>query len=227
MKEQEDVASKWDLLNLWAKLNELGVNTDELWRWIKDLVIKSIISVEHHMSVNYNRFQRNRGVCFEVYGFDVLIDKKLKPWLLEVNTLPSFSSSSPMDKQIKTQLMSDIFHLIGLSPYDKKKLEKEQETRQWNRLLGLDKGSPNKRTSKNQNLVIDENQNFREIVDKLSQDELTMLVEYEEEMSRRNNFELIFPRPNTVSNYEQYFSVKRQNNLLLWKYVKSGKIKLL
>ncbi len=62
-----------------------------------------------------------------MYGFDVLFDKKMKPWLLEVNILPSFSSSSPLDKQVKTMLMSDIFHLIGLQPYDKKKLSKEEE----------------------------------------------------------------------------------------------------
>ena len=132
--------------------------------------------------------------------------------------------------------MSDIFHLIGLSPYDKVSTQKEEEAKQWNRLLGLDKASPqqvnfdshnNKRIMKNQKLVITETQTFREIVDKLSHDEIMMLVEHEEEMARRNNFELIFPRPNTLHNYEKYFSVQRQNNILLWKYIKSGKLKLL
>jgi len=74
-----------------------------------------------------------------MYGFDILFDKKLRPWVLEVNILPSYSSSSPLDKKVKSILMSDMFHLIGLLPYDKKKTLKDEEKRAKNRLLGLDK----------------------------------------------------------------------------------------
>ncbi len=66
-------------------------------------------------------------MCFELYGFDVLFDYKLKPWLLEVNVFPSFSSSSKLDKIIKTQMMSDLFHLVGIKPFDKKRTAKEAE----------------------------------------------------------------------------------------------------
>jgi len=52
--------------------------------------------------------------------------------LLEVNILPSYSSSSPLDKKVKSMLMSDIFHIIGLQPFDKKKEIKEEEKRQKN-----------------------------------------------------------------------------------------------
>ena len=77
--------------------------------------------------------------CFEVYGFDIIIDAKLKPWLLEVNVCPSLSSSSPLDKMIKTKLLCDSLHLAGFHIYDRKKFEKEQEKTNRNRLLGYDK----------------------------------------------------------------------------------------
>jgi tubulin polyglutamylase TTLL4 len=57
---------------------------------------------------------RHRNACFELYGFDIILDEKLKPWLLEVNVCPSLSSSSPLDKQIKTMLLSDVLHIIGM-----------------------------------------------------------------------------------------------------------------
>lgn len=59
-----------------------------------------------------------RNNCFEVYGFDVMVDRDFKPWLIEVNVLPSLSSSSPMDKNIKTSLMGDVLTLIGMSYAD-------------------------------------------------------------------------------------------------------------
>ena len=61
----------------------------------------------------------HRTNCFEILGFDVLIDSDLKPWLLEVNISPSLSSSSPLDKKIKTMLICDSLNLVGVSPYDR------------------------------------------------------------------------------------------------------------
>ena len=49
----------------------------------------------------------------------MLIDENLKPWVLEVNVSPSLNSSSPLDKKIKTSLISDVLHLIGVPLWDK------------------------------------------------------------------------------------------------------------
>jgi len=66
-----------------------------------------------------------RNNCFELYGFDVLIDSFLKPWVLEVNVLPSLSSSSLFDKRIKTMLVCDALTLVGMKGYDKLKLKEQ------------------------------------------------------------------------------------------------------
>lgn len=93
----------------------------------------------------------------------MLLDKHLKAWILEVNVSPSLSSSSPMDKEIKNALMTDVFHTIGFVrllcvveyvcsnqadstavlpcappqvPYDPKKWEREKEKAKMQRLLG-------------------------------------------------------------------------------------------
>ena len=67
-----------------------------------------------------NKTPDHRNNCFELYGFDVLIDENFNPWLLECNVCPSLSSSSPLDKKIKTSLICDILNLVGFTPYDKK-----------------------------------------------------------------------------------------------------------
>jgi tubulin polyglutamylase TTLL6/13 len=36
-------------------------------------------------------------MCFELLGFDVILDSNLKPFLLEVNHAPSFATDSPLD----------------------------------------------------------------------------------------------------------------------------------
>ena len=46
------------------------------------------------LTVNINDQKKNseyKGRVFQIFGFDILIDKNLKSWLLEINDHPSFS----------------------------------------------------------------------------------------------------------------------------------------
>ena len=52
--------------------------------------------------------------CFEMLGFDVLIDDKQEPWLLEVNLSPSLNCDSPLDQKIKADMICDLFNLAGV-----------------------------------------------------------------------------------------------------------------
>lgn len=106
---------------------------------IKDVIIKTLISVEPHIVSSMQRFSPSPSTCFEIYGFDILLDSKLKPWLVEVNISPSLSSSSPLDKKIKTVLVCDSINLSGVQPYDRIKEEKMIEEGVKNKLMGLEK----------------------------------------------------------------------------------------
>ena len=92
-----------------------------LWTKIHDIVIKTVISTEDKI---YNATRKNcahKTNCFELLGFDIIIDSELKPWLLEVNLSPSLSSDSPLDMRIKSNLVSDMFNLIGIKKFDRRK----------------------------------------------------------------------------------------------------------
>ena len=92
----------------------------------------------------------------------MLLDKKLKPWLVEVwiiltsayctlflvksnnnnivvdfqvNHSPSFHTDAPLDKEVKEGLLHDTFNLVDLYANDKKKCQEEDRRRVKERLL--------------------------------------------------------------------------------------------
>ena len=61
-----------------------------------------------------------RDNCFEVLGFDILIDENLRPWLVEINLSPSLNTDSGLDLKIKGNMLADLFTMIGVVPIDQR-----------------------------------------------------------------------------------------------------------
>lgn len=54
--------------------------------------------------------------CFELYGFDILLDDALKPWLIEVNFSPSLGGDSTTDQTVKEGLIEDVIDTLDFRP---------------------------------------------------------------------------------------------------------------
>jgi hypothetical protein len=72
------------------------------WSRIYDVIIKSFLSVEGILFNATKKTCTHNSNCFELYGFDILIDSDFKPWLVEVNLSPSLQTEGILDMQIKS-----------------------------------------------------------------------------------------------------------------------------
>ncbi len=77
-----------------------------VFQQIDEIFIKSLQSVQKVLI--------NDKHCFEVYGFDIMFDETLKPWIIEVNASPSLTASSPIDYRLKVGLLEDMLHIVDM-----------------------------------------------------------------------------------------------------------------
>lgn len=123
-------------MNKWFEDN--GYDVKEIWNAIEDAIIKTLITAHPILKHNYRTCfpNHNKGsACFEILGFDILLDKKLKAWVLEVNHSPSFTTDSRLDKEIKDGLMLDALNLLNFGACDRRKILEEDKKRVRDRLL--------------------------------------------------------------------------------------------
>ncbi|XP_070159116.1 tubulin polyglutamylase TTLL5 [Polyergus mexicanus] len=116
--DAENIGHKWTLSALLRHLRSMGQDTESLMQRIEDIIIKSILATASGIVSGLKQFVKHPDTCFELFGFDILIDDTLKPWLLEVNLTPSLGCDSPLDVRLKSALIADLFTLIGIPAVD-------------------------------------------------------------------------------------------------------------
>jgi len=114
----DDIGHKKSLQAVFKILENEGHDTKTLWKEIKKIIIKTFCSVQPILANNYRTSHPNEpynNMCFEVLGFDIMLDSKLKPWLIEVNHLPSFTTDTPLDRKIKENVVRDALQIMNVS----------------------------------------------------------------------------------------------------------------
>jgi hypothetical protein len=72
---------------------------------MKEMVLASLSSVKSKMD------PMTRQHCFEIFGYDFMIDNSYNSWLIEVNTNPCLDESSALLKSYLPRMVDDAFRL--------------------------------------------------------------------------------------------------------------------
>ena len=126
----DDIGHKRSLKSTYDHLQEEGYDVIQLKSRIDDIIIKTLCAIQPNLCHHYRSCQSDdlsRSMCFEILGFDVIIDKKLNPYVLEVNHTPSFSTDSPLDRTIKKAVISQALELVSVSSRNRKQYYKKQK----------------------------------------------------------------------------------------------------
>lgn len=123
--QDEYYGSKWSLSALrdFLAYNVGRTETNELFDRIDDVLVKTLLSAENILYTAFSNTVPYINSCFEVFGFDIMIDSNLKPWLIEVNMSPSMNTDSPLDLKIKGNLIADVFTMVGITPHKERYLD--------------------------------------------------------------------------------------------------------
>jgi hypothetical protein len=122
--QEIDYEIKWSLQALKGYFLEKKIKFDPIWERIKDIAIKTILSVFELSTPALKAFKLTSCNLFELYGLDILLDNSFTPWLLECNINPSLNCDMDVDVKVKSKLITDIINIIGLIPFTHDKREK-------------------------------------------------------------------------------------------------------
>ena len=105
-KYDRDFGGKWDLRRLRIFMQSVHGkdNVEKLFLALEDIMVASLQAVSKVMLQDSH--------CFELYGFDIMLDANLRPWLLEVNASPSLSANTESDHEIKIGLLDDVLTIL-------------------------------------------------------------------------------------------------------------------
>jgi len=103
-----ETGNKWSVssFRLWVVSMYGEERANQVFFEIQGVVVKSLQACQDMIVQDRH--------CFELYGYDIMVDQDLKPWLLEVNAQPSLSTDTTQDRELKMTVVSDVLDILDL-----------------------------------------------------------------------------------------------------------------
>ena len=213
---------KWSLKMLWKYLAQEEIDYTPIWEEIKDIIVKTILCGHLPIKEAFLEDVTSDYHCYKLFGFDVMLDKSMKPWLLEVNNFPTLNHRS-LDRHVNEEMISEMLNILGFhitAPItDKKKADIMDKTglkslvefdpQMYTRVKSIEQLEKEKDWAENQSAGFDE--------DKLTPLDVRILLRAEEEFEQTVNFSRLFPCKDSsrYKAFSQMFSY-RDNLLRDW-----------
>uniref|UniRef100_A0A8C2ZDI8 Tubulin tyrosine ligase-like family, member 2 n=1 Tax=Cyclopterus lumpus TaxID=8103 RepID=A0A8C2ZDI8_CYCLU len=109
-KERVGQGCKWTMSKFRHFLQSQDINKLLLWQRINNIVTLTLLAIAPSVPSCPN--------CVELFGFDILVDAALKPWLLEVNYSPALTLDCQADITVKRGLVGDLIDLMNYTLVD-------------------------------------------------------------------------------------------------------------
>jgi tubulin polyglutamylase TTLL5 len=192
--------SKISLELLKQKFLRKGIDFKYIWSQTKEIILKSLVCCQYDIPYCPS--------CFELFGYDIIIDSDMKCWLLEINTSPSLERTNVLDDDIKLNLVNDILTLVEPINYDRDALVNILERRiQQETKVSIKSNSETYLYSPTIQMNIDLNKIFRGCVPR----------SYGEPVTKCKKFEMIAPSKESenlikMSGGQKFFGRLKQNN---------------
>ncbi|XP_072125772.1 tubulin polyglutamylase ttll6-like [Mobula birostris] len=128
--EKKGSKRKLSFFNQYMESN--AYDLEVLWSSIEDVIIKTILSVYPALrNTSFTCFPNHvsGSACFQLLGFDILLDHTLKPWLMKVKHSLSSVMDSNLDQEVKEDLLYDTLCMINLAACGRQKDMEEERPR--------------------------------------------------------------------------------------------------
>jgi len=219
---------KWSVKTFRRYLESQGHDWTRLWTRIRDIVSKTVICGHAGLLESFQKDAQSDYSCYKIFGIDIFLDEKLKPWLLEFNSFPSLCEAQ-LDRHVNEPMLAEAFNIAGFHLTSKLKPKKKQKiTSRYN----LPEGGPVEFDPRLYDDVWDEefltpdsemtedNEGWTGQDDGLIEEEhlggreVRLLVRAEEEWSQAQGFERLIPSPGSAK-YLRYLPRIRPADRLL------------
>lgn len=201
---------KWSLKTFWRYLESQGRSTKNLWKKIGDIVSKTIVCGHEGLLQSFKTEAESDYSCYKIFGIDIFLDDKMKPWLLEFNSFPSLCEPT-LDRHVNEPMLAEAFNMAGFHLTGKLKPKQKQQIKE---RYKLSEGVPIEFDKRLYDEIWEEEEEEKEAdeweydedtesfdgkddelvaEENLGGKEVRLLVRYEEEMSQSAGFERLIP----------------------------------